>query len=191
VPWSHRKISAEAVLRPASKVTLQSSEDAMVSEVLVKEGDVVSAGQPILRLSSPAVEEEARRLLVERERFERESNKGRDVSNAILEYQAGRRWVSARVGLQNAESRREDLLLRSPIAGRVLTHRPEDLTGRNVLAGRALVEIGDTRKLAADVGISERLFPYLRTGAPVRALIKTSPVGYRYGTVEGLSAATE
>ena len=152
---------------------------------------MVQAGQPILRLSSPAVDEEAQRLLVERERFDRESHKGRDVSNALLAYQAERRGLSARVGLRNAEARRDWLLIRSPIAGRVISHRPEDLTGRQVVAGKDLVEIGDCSKMAADVGVSERLLPYLRKGAPVRALVRTSPIGYRYGSVAALSTATE
>jgi putative peptide zinc metalloprotease protein len=190
VPWSHRTISAEAVLRPADRVNLQSSEDAIVSEVLVREGDTVERGQPVLRLTSPAVEEAARRLSVERERFERESSQGRTVANASQTYQAERRGMSARVGLRNAELRRRDLLIRSPIAGRILTHRPEDLTGRFVVAGRDLVEIGDCRKMAADVGVSERLLVYLRTGASVSALIRTSPTEYRRGSVTTLSTAT-
>jgi putative peptide zinc metalloprotease protein len=190
VPWSHRTISAEAVLRPADTVNLQSSEDAIVSEVLVREGDTVERGQPVLKLASPAVEEQAQRLSVERERFDKESSQGRSVANATQTYQAERRGISAQVGLRNAESRRQELLIRSPIAGRILTHRPEDLTGRYVVAGRELIEIGDCRKMAADVGVSERLLTYLRAGAPASALIRTSPTEYRRGSVATLSTAT-
>ena len=190
VPWAHRTISAEAVLRPVERVSLQSSEDAIVSEVLVREGDAVRRNQPILRLSSAAIDEQARRLSVERDRFDKESSRGRDVANAMQAYQAERRGKSAQVGLRNAESRREDLLIRSPIDGRVLTHRPEDLTGRFVVAGRELVEIGDCRKMTADLGVSERLLAYLRVGAPVSALIRTSPTEYRRGSVATLSPAT-
>ena len=190
VPWSHRTISAEAVLRPADRVHLQSAEDAIVSEVLVREGDTVERGQPVLKLASPAVEEQAQRLSVERERFERESSQGRSGANATQTYQAEQRGMSSRVGLRNAESRRQELLIRSPIAGRILTHRPEDLTGSYVVAGRPLVEIGDCRKMAADVGVSERLLAYLRPGAAVSALIRTSPTEYRTGSVITLSTAT-
>ena len=190
VPWSRRTISADAVLRPSERVDLQSSEDAIVSEVLVREGDAVAKDQPVLRLASAAVDAEAQRLSVAQERFVKESSRGREGANAMQAYQGAQRGQSAQVGWRNAESRRRELLIRSPIAGRILTHRPQDLTGRYVVAGTALIQIGDCRKMAADVGVSERLLSYLKTGAPVSALIRTRPTEYRSGSVTRLSAAT-
>ncbi len=190
VPWSRRTIRAEAVLRPVEKIALQAPEDAIVSQVLVGEGDLVELGQPILKLSSPAADEQARRLFVERELFDKKSNRAREAGNAVLTYQSEQRQMSAQVGFRSAESRREELLVRSPITGRILTHRPADLTGRYVVEGTELLQVGDCRKMAADVGVSERFLDYLRKDASVSALIRTSPTESRTGSVARLSEAT-
>lgn len=190
VPWSRRTIRADAVLRPAEKMSLQAPEDAFVSQVLVREGDSVGRGQPVVRLASPEAEQNARRFSAQRDLFDKESNRERGAANALGTYQSEQREKSAKVGLQSAETRREDLIIRSPIAGRVLTHRPEDLTGRYVVSGAQLVEIGDCRRMAADVPVSERFLGYLRKGAPVSALVRTSPTESRRGSVASLSAAT-
>ena len=67
LPWSRRTLRAPATLYPLTSVRLQAPEDAVVAQALVGEGDRVKAGQPILRLVSPAVAEETLRLTSERE----------------------------------------------------------------------------------------------------------------------------
>jgi putative peptide zinc metalloprotease protein len=191
VPWSRRTIQGDATLRPTAKAVLEAPEDVVVEEVLVHEGDMVGRGQPIARLASPLVDEQERRLAVERDLYAKESNRARGTADAALAYQAERRAASAEAGWQSSESRRSYLVLRSPIEGRVLTHRPEDLSGRFVLEGANLVEIGDCRKMAAEVGVSERLLSYLSAGAPAAALVRSSPLKTRRGSVERISAATE
>jgi putative peptide zinc metalloprotease protein len=190
VPWSRRTIQEDAVLRPAAKAILQAPEDAVVAQVLVHEGDGVAKGQPIVQLLSPAAEEQERRLAVQKELFAKESSRARETADAALAYQAARRADSASAGYRSSESRREYLTLRAPITGRVLTHRPEDLGGRFVAEGTDLVEIGDCRRMAAEVGVSERLLSYLRAGAPAAALVRSSPMGTWKGSVERISSAT-
>lgn len=190
VPWSRRTIRAESVLRPVARATLGAPEDAMVAQVLVREGDTVSQGQPLIRLQSPDATEQEERLALEQNLFEKETSRARESGDPALAFQASQRATSAAVGLRSSESRRGYLLLKSPISGQVLTHRPEDLAGRFVVEGAGLLEIGDTSRMAAEVGVSERLLSYLKPGAPVAALVRTSPMGTRRGTVERISSAT-
>jgi putative peptide zinc metalloprotease protein len=190
VPWTRRTISGDGVLRPASKVSLETPEDVVVTQVLVSEGDRVEKGQVIARLASPAAEEGVQRLKAEEQLFRKESSRNRALSNAALAYQADRRADSAESALEGAESRRELLAVRSPIAGVVLTHRPQDLTGRFVVEGTDLLEIADTRRMAVDVNVSERLFPYLRVGQIARALVRTDPLRSHVGKLASISAMT-
>lgn len=190
VPWSHRTIRGDAVLRPSTKAVLEAPEDSVVAEVLVREGDSVERGQPIVRLVSPTADEQERRMAVERNLYEKESNRAREAADAALTYQARQRAESADVGWRSSESRRNYLTLRSPIAGRVLTHRPEDLSARFVVEGADLVEIGDCRRMVAEVGVSERLLSYLQPGARATALIQSSPMRSQRGSVERISVAT-
>jgi len=71
-----------------------------------------------------------------------------------------------------------------------MTHRPEDLSGRFAVKGTDLVEIGDTRRMAADVEVSERLLSYLKAGAPVAALVRSNPTRTQRGLVARISPAT-
>ena len=189
VPWSRRTIRAEAVLRPVGRVALQAPEDAVVTQVLAHEGDRVDRGAPILRLTSPAADEAAERHLAERELFSKRSGVGRDAADAALVFESERRASSAEAGWKSAQVRREFLLLRSPIAGRVLTPRTEDLLGRHVTKGTALVEVGDCRRMVAEISVSERLLEYLKPGESVTALVRTSPMSSRKGSIVRISPA--
>lgn len=188
VPWTRRTIQEEGILRPASRVTLQAPEDSVVSQVLVEEGDAVEVGQPLARLASPAAEEQVQRLAAEEDLFEKESSRNRAAADAARTFQAQQRAESARFAHERAVSRRGFLLLKSPIAGRILTHRPQDMSGRFVLEGSELLEVGDCRKMAVDVTVSERLLRYLRTGAPATVLARTSSTSPRRGRVTTISA---
>jgi multidrug efflux pump subunit AcrA (membrane-fusion protein) len=161
-----------------------------VTEVLAKEGDLVRVGQPILRLTSVTAEEEQAVHRVERDRFETAARGAREASDPALVFDAERRRDSAEAALQSDAARGEQLVVRSPISGRVLTPRLADLRGAAVSAGTLLVEVGDTRTLRADLGVSERLFEDLRPGDPVQAMLPGRPLDSARGTIQSVSSAT-
>jgi multidrug efflux pump subunit AcrA (membrane-fusion protein) len=190
VPWSRRTIRADALLKPVSEVQLAATQDGRVAEVLVREGDTVRQGQPLFRVTSSAADEELSRRTVERERFAKRSSGSREAGNAAGVFQATQQGSSAEAALRSSEIRHEGLLIRSPIAGRVLTPRTEDLAGRFVTAGFPLARVGDCRRMVAPLPVSERLLEYLKPGAPVRAQIDTSPMRSWPGRVSMVSPAT-
>jgi putative peptide zinc metalloprotease protein len=191
VPWTKRTISAEAMLKPVEEVTLQAPEDGVVTEVFVHEGDAVAAGQPLFRISSPAIDAEAARSLHERELFLHRTSSHREKANPAMVFQTENRASAAGVALQSAQSRRGFLTVRSPIRGRILSSRTEDLEGRNVAAAYPLVRVGDCRKMVAEVAVSERLLEYLSPGSPVTAQIRTRPLKGYAGSVASISPATQ
>jgi putative peptide zinc metalloprotease protein len=190
IPWSHRRITGTADLKPEKQVRVEAPEDARIAEVFVHEGDAVSAGQPMFRLTSLALTEETERRREGLDRMLKKSSAGRAASNPVLAYQSEQMAESEDVALKSAESRERFLVVRSPIAGRVLTPRPEDMLGRHVTVGTALADVGDCRRLVAEVPVSERLLEYLRVGSPVAALIRTRPTRGWKGSVVDISPAT-
>ncbi len=190
VPWSHRKVSGTADLKPEKQMRIEAPEDGLVSEVLVHEGDQVAAGQPLFRLASSFPVGDAERHRGEREKLLKRSSAGRASSNAMLAYQSERMAASAEIALRSAENRQDYLLIRSPIAGRVLTPHTEELVGRYLTGGTPLADVGDCRKMVAEIAVSERLLDYLRVGSPVAALIRTRPMKSWEGSVATISAAT-
>ena len=162
VPWSRRTIGSEAMLKPADAASVQAPEEGVVTKVLVHEGQDVQRGQPLFSMSSPAVDAEARRSLAQRDMHARKSSANQALANAGMTFQSASRASAAQTALDTAEYRQGFLMVRSPIAGRVLTARPEDLEGRYVAAGFNLADVGDCRKMVAEVPVSERLLEYLQ-----------------------------
>jgi putative peptide zinc metalloprotease protein len=190
IPWSHRKITGTTNLKPVRQARVQASENGIVAETFVHEGDTVAAGQPLFRLASSAVAEDAVRHRSERERLVKKSSEGRATANAALVYQSEQMAASEDAAVKNAEAREAYLVVRSPIAGRVLTPHVEDALGRHVTVGMVLAEIGDCRSMVADVPVSERFLDYLRVGSPVSALVRTRSTKASKGVVAAISPAT-
>ena len=190
LPWSHRTISAESTLRPARTARLEAPDDAVISEVLVHEGDLVQQGQPIFRLSSASIDEATARLIAEQQRFATASARGLATNDAMLVFKSQRNESAVLAASRSVAARRGGLVVRSPIQGRVLTPRMQDLVGRNVARGNALATIGDCRRMAAEIGVTERLLEYLHPGAKVTAQVRTRPMKTEVGVIARISAAT-
>lgn len=190
VPWSRRVISADTTLKPSTRALLQAPDDAVVAEVLLREGDEVVRGQPVFRLESAAVDESAARLDAERERFSAGSGRGRDSADASQVFEAERQLSAVDAGIRNAAARRSDLVVRSPISGRILTPRLQDMIGRQVPRGTQLAEVGDCKTMVAEVAVTERHLEYLQPNAPVTALVRTRPTKAYRGSITRISPAT-
>jgi putative peptide zinc metalloprotease protein len=189
VPWGRRSIESPIVLKPLTTVRLEAPEDAIVSEVLKREGDAVVAGEPVFRLASPFTAAESTVLATERDRLKKGANRARASAEpaAVLhsEQQAG----SLEAALRSVRSRDERLQVRSPIDGRILTPYVEQLRGRAFRSGGVLAEVGDVHTVMAELPVTERLLDDLEPGSPVRALFPRSLRPAR-GTIASISAAT-
>jgi putative peptide zinc metalloprotease protein len=190
IPWGRRTITAQAVLRPNTDIMVQAPEEGVVTEVLVREGDAVERGQVLFRLISPALEADAGKSRAQEERFVRKSSADRASANAGLAFQSNSRAEAAQSAFKTAEYRKGFLQIRSPIAGRVLTSRTQDLEGTLVPAGQTLVRIGDCRKMVAQAEVSERFLEYLKVNSPVKALIKAQSARSWRGSIASISPAT-
>ncbi len=189
LPWSRRTLRAPATLSPIVSVRLEAPEDAVVARALVGEGDRVKAGQPILRLISPAAAEETLRLTAERGRLAGEASRARQEASAGQVFRYESRGGSVEAALRSGQAREDRLVVRSPIAGRVLTHRLQDLEGRSVPAGTLLVEVGEVDRLRADLPVTERLLDDLEPQDTVTAVFR-GRLAPAHGTVASISPAT-
>lgn len=188
VPWSRRTLSSPAALRPLTTVRLEAPEDAVVMRALAEEGDRVEAGQAVLQLVSASAAEETVRRASERERMAREASRGRHTAQPERVFAFESRAAAVDAALKSGRAREERLLVKSPMAGRILTPYLRDLQGRSVMAGALLVEVGDDQKIAAELTVSERLLDDLVPNAKVTALFRGHPRPVR-GTIVSVSPA--
>ena len=190
LPWYPRTIRMNAVLEPVRTARLEAPEDGVVREVLVREGELLRSGQPILRLASPVVV--ASRLADEARLAGATGSAGqsRSAGAAGEAYQAERHETAAEASLSSDAARRASLELTSPFEGRLLTARPDDLRGRWVPAGTPLVTVGETSRLAATFPVSERLLRDLTVGETVSLHLAARPFGVVQGRIVLIASAS-
>jgi putative peptide zinc metalloprotease protein len=191
VPWTRGRVSSSAALRPIRAVPIQAPEDGVVSAVAVSEGDTVSAGATLLQVSSPQTEHDVVAAQTRAARFGRAAAAARVEGHAESAVENALREASARSLAESNEGRRQRLLVKSPIAGRLLTPRLQDLEGRYVLAGTTLAEVGDGSRLVADFPVTERRLDEIAVGEPVAALSPSQPLTTLRGKVVAVAPAAE
>jgi putative peptide zinc metalloprotease protein len=183
-PIWRENADAHFVLEPAERHVVRALVPGRVEQVLVKEGDVVEAGQPLMRLSSLALEAEAVRgragLQEASLRRQQAQTRFANLGEAVQQYR------QAEVVKTIAEERLDKLTVRARIEGTVLTPRPEDRVGESVDAGAELMEIGDLRRMNARLYVPEYAMRGLQIGSDVRLYVEAESTVLR-GTLPALA----
>jgi multidrug efflux pump subunit AcrA (membrane-fusion protein) len=154
--WSE----ASGVMVPQERREIYAPTDAVVEEILVRHGDVVAAGTPLLQLRRPELDLEQARVLGELQTAQRRLASLRSTRTSVLPTDAGERLRrqelaaeeeqlgetirSAERQLELLAKQQAELEVRAPIAGRLTTWDPEALlAGRPVKAGERLLRLAD------------------------------------------------
>jgi multidrug resistance efflux pump len=136
-----------------------------VQEVLVHQGEVVHAGQVLLRMSSSLGDSMQDNAVAENRQayfqaVDAEMRKGSIGTAAAAE-------DGARRDLALAGEARISLLVRAPINGLILTAHPEMLAGQYVGPGGALLELADAESRSVRVYITPAALERMPAGAEV------------------------
>jgi multidrug efflux pump subunit AcrA (membrane-fusion protein) len=199
-------IEATGTMQPVVQRAAFAPRSGLVEEVLVKHGADVQAGQPLVRLRDPALDLEMKRVHGELETAQRQidavraTKTGRPARDATPtetyrlsaeERELDQRLTNLRRELELLDHEREQLVVTSPIAGRVLTWDVASrLAARPVERGEVLVTIADLSadwQLALDV-------PDNRVGHVLAAQQKLGPalpVRFRLSSEDRESPASE
>ena len=189
IPWAPWRLETEAVLQPWVEASIQAPDDGTIVDVRAREGEPVRQGEVVAVLDSPEVISDLAAASAEREAMVKRTNREREAGYAAGVFNAKSREAAAQMVVARQEDRLERLSIRSPISGRMLTRRTQDLTGRFVAAGAAIVRVGDCEKLKAEIPVSERLLSYLHPGSSVALQLKARSGRILHGEVVRVGAA--
>ena len=189
VPWAPWRLETEAVLQPFTEVSLQAPEAATITAVRFQEGETVARGDVVAVLDSPAAASDLAGAAAVREALLKRSSRERQAGDAPALSEAEHRARAAEMTVLSEESRLDRLAVRSPIAGRMLTRRTQDLPGRYVAAGAVIARVGDCAKLKAEIPVSERLLSELHRGSPVAMQLEARPARILHGEIVQVGAA--
>ncbi len=177
-------ISVPAVLQATSYATIYAPMPGRVSQVLVRDGQRVMAGEQVVVLENPSLEKEVRlaeiKVAMWNYRLGRQAGHGQDRAQRQVIAESLKTGLTELAGL---ESERENLILKAPMAG-TIRDRADSLTpGRWIdqkLPVAYLVDVGHTEieglvpvdELAyIDVGQSARFVPVDLTRPSMEAQI--------------------
>lgn len=146
VPLWRDRLDAYFVIEPGEEHTICAAVPGHVDSVMVKQGEKVHAGQPLLKMASPqaASMRSAALAQVRGARFRTfdAQVQGQSVGTAMADQVAAQHMTSL---ANEAES---GLVLAAPANGTVLTENPASLKDENVAIGQPLIQLAEGLKIA-------------------------------------------
>jgi multidrug resistance efflux pump len=168
VRWPLRVVAESPVLQPTEFAVARPYAAGLVERVFVREGDTVAIGAVVAQLS--AIEARASRAAAEADvrAALRSAALAASRGDAAEQRLQAIREDAARAGLALRDDEIGRLAIRAPVAGVVLTARPELLQETRVAAGAPLLRIGRTDTLELLFGVDQRDVARVRAGEQVR-----------------------
>ena len=189
-PWSLTttgRFTAAATLTQ----TIVAPDTGVVADVLVSAGSRVAAGTPLVRLVDHGLDEElliAGRAIDSLSRAEMAARAGGSAAQAS---RLGAERDAAAAALAALEERASRLTIRALAAGTVATRRPEDLSGRLVLAGDSLLTLVTTDSVELRIALPNAGAVGVQQGQEVRA-VSYADVGHPWtGEITSVSSGAE
>jgi putative peptide zinc metalloprotease protein len=170
LPIWHQSTSGNFVLEPAKRAVVHSVVPGMVEDILVREGSVVSAGQPLATLHNLPMQSD---LAEAQSQFVVASDR---ATSAALHYEdygtATQERESAATKSEQLQLKTANLSIVSPISGVVLTPRLQNRVGSYLTEGTDLLEIADLNTLRARIYVSEYDMYKVREGASAKLRVE-------------------
>jgi putative peptide zinc metalloprotease protein len=162
------RVTGPFILEPVNRAVLRTEVPGNVIKVMAREGQSVTAGEPLLQLQDFDLESQVA-----------SSHGDLDIANARVT-QAALRYKDygpaehdrQRLSTQykTLDSEQQKLELRSPIIGTVVTPRPQELQGMRLNAGAEAIEIADLSHMRARIFVTESEMRDIRLGQTVKLL---------------------
>lgn len=187
IRWPLRVDGEHALLLPAERTIVRSMVDGQIEQVLVRSGERVVQGAPVLRLRSldrTGAREAAR---ADADAAEREASLAAARGDAVAERLARLRARTAREQLLRLEADVRATVVRAPVAGVILTERLDELMETRATAGAPLVTIGRTDSLEVTFAVSQREVARVASDQRVRLRTEAIPQATFEGRVLSVS----
>jgi hypothetical protein len=182
-------VTGEFTAAPVRAMALVAPEASVISQVAAREGVLAPAGTPLARLENPDLE-----------RLRALAARAADSLGADAVLARARGWAdeverldaeraSADAVVRALDARRTALTLRVPIAGQVLTPRPEFLLGHPAQPGDTVLIVGDPDSVEVRVRLAGSGASLVQPGQSVILLPHADPAHPREAMVVSVAPA--
>lgn len=153
LPLWREQAEGPLILEAANRAVIRAEVPGRVQEVLVREGERVRAGAPLLRLRALDVESESARSSSQLRLASAAATDAQLRYGDYAKAEHEREQWAERVRLASDKERR--LSLNAPISGTVVSPRMQDLQGVYVAEGTTLAEVDDLDHMRARIYVPE------------------------------------
>jgi len=175
IRWPMRVAGTNPVFRPLSRAGVRPTIAGVVDRVLVREGMSVERGAPVAHLRDEELRARRDAASSDAAAAERSATVASSRGDAADERLQRLRADVLRRERDLLDEQLRSMTLRAPVAGVVLTSRPEERIGARLDAGDSLVILGRTDSLELEFGVPERDVTRIHPGDEVRLRIAALP----------------
>ena len=177
------RVDGDAVVAPLRQAEIQPETDGVVSKVLVKEGQIVRAGQVVAEMEDWNAQSAVAEAQSRYESALLQMNQALATNDGTT---AGVQRVQAaywKAELGRAQELLDHSQLRSPIDGAIATPHVVDFVGRKLGRGDSFAEVVDTSRAIVDVAASDTDAGLLRVGQEAAVKLNSYPTRTFHGEV--------
>jgi putative peptide zinc metalloprotease protein len=171
------KVTTDLVLEPGKDARIRALVDGRIQKVFVREGDQVKAGQLLAVLENPEVNAGVQSLRQELAMASSNLRGNQDRSDLSQAAQA----ITDRKRLQQemslVQKRAQELEIRAPIDGTVVTPNVDQRIGEYLSAGDEFARVADRSTMKARILVQDRDVQDVQPGAPTK--VKVLPYPFR------------
>jgi putative peptide zinc metalloprotease protein len=169
------KVPGDFVLEPGKRASLRSKVGGKVSQVLIREGDAVKAGEVLVVLENPEVEANSAVLLQELTLARSNVRTNQFLNDLERSAQAGRDQLRFQTELIVARERKNALQIRAPFDATVTTATVEQKLGEFLPAGNEFCQIVDRETVRARILVRDWDLAEVKPGATVHLKVLAFP----------------
>jgi multidrug efflux pump subunit AcrA (membrane-fusion protein) len=188
--WPYR-VACDCVIEPVKKRYVVAPFAGVFEKSLVRPGDVVEANQKLARMDGRELRMELAGVVADYQR----AHKSRDVNVAAGKTGASQIDILEMQSLdqkrQLLESRMENLDIKSPTAGILVSGDLERTEGAPVTAGQALYEIAPLDKMIVEVEIHDEEIANVEVGQKTAVKLDAFPGTTWYGQIDKIHPRSE
>ena len=155
------RLEGRCTVWPVDRAAVASLEPGRVVEVYVRQGQVVRADEPLLRVENPVLAELLGQAERDLEKWQAEDQRLEAAGDAVGRRIAQIRAAQAQREVESVSTRQQTQIVRAPQAGVVVTADVAHLVGAVVGPGDRVVEIADLGRWEVVVELPEQDVPAL------------------------------
>lgn len=190
LPWTYRP-RCKCAIEPETRRFVSAPFSGPLEQALVKPGDEILEGQLLARMDGREIRWE---LAGTRANLHRAS---RERAGYVAAHDSGQAEVARldedrfRIRTALLEHREQNLEIRSPIAGVIVSGNWEDAIGMPIETGKTLFEVAPLDAMVVELAIAEDDFAHVRVGMPVRMNIDAYPFQTFHASIDRIHPRTE